>query len=158
MTFVRIYPSSHLALIFLFTWKINIYLLLLSFIYIQRAKINRTNKDVKLMFQLTDFELLQIKLQLRCWPHWWYSSCLYAELMCCDASGADAYSALKFVKKCKKTREITFHKKICKKLQFDKTTYYLPQRLKSTFFEKISNGDGLKGQVEWWKNFKKRWF
>ena len=39
-----------------------------------------------------------------------------------------------------------FHKKICKKVQFDETNYSLLQRLKSRFFEFFSNGATRMGQ------------
>ena len=53
--------------------------------------------------------------------HWWYSSCLYSELMCCDASGLLLHIAQKFAKKVQKIREITGHNFFWQKLQFDDT-------------------------------------
>jgi uncharacterized protein YlaI len=48
-------------------------------------------------------------------------------------------------KKVQKIREITFHKK---KVQFDGTTHYLRQKLKSTFFEFFQNRMAVKRLVE----------
>ena len=53
--------------------------------------------------------------------HWWYSSCLYTELMCCDASGLLLHIAQKFAKKCKRFVKSLVTIFFGKKLQFDDT-------------------------------------
>ena len=69
--------------------------------------------------------------------HWWYSSCLYTELMCCDASGLLLLlSAQKFAKKCKRFVKSLVTIFFAKKLQFDdaKMHYLYHHNILLSFF------------------------